>query len=179
MAWSAPATAVANSYLTAAFWNAQVRDNMLETSPAKATGAGGLIVTTGVNTVTQRTPTSATVGTSESETSTTFTDLATTGPAATVVTGTAALVIVTARGLNASASQACLMGYTISGVSTAAAADSRSLWQETDGTTENNRASAVMHHTGLTAGSNTFTAKYRVTGGTGTWTYRDILVIPL
>jgi hypothetical protein len=41
------------------------------------------------------------------------------------------------------------------------------------------RASATSVITGLTPGSNTFTAKYRITGGTGTWRDRDIVVIPL
>jgi len=41
------------------------------------------------------------------------------------------------------------------------------------------RASATSVITGLTPGSNTFTAKYRITGGTGTWRDREIVVVPL
>ncbi len=41
------------------------------------------------------------------------------------------------------------------------------------------QGSATFFVTGLTAGSNTFTAKYRVTGGTGTYLNRTIIVIPL
>ncbi|GII42264.1 hypothetical protein [Planotetraspora phitsanulokensis] len=47
MAWSAPMTAVANSIFTTAAFNQYVRDNLLETAPAKATTGSRLIVTTG------------------------------------------------------------------------------------------------------------------------------------
>lgn len=51
MAWSAPITAVTNATLSAAQWNASVRDNLNETAPAKATVANRVIVTNGANTV--------------------------------------------------------------------------------------------------------------------------------
>ena len=41
------------------------------------------------------------------------------------------------------------------------------------------QGSATFYVTGLTAGSNTFTAKYRVDAGTGTFANRTIVVIPL
>lgn len=43
MAWNTPIVTVHGQLMTAAFWNAQVRDNMLETSPAAALGAGDLV----------------------------------------------------------------------------------------------------------------------------------------
>lgn len=51
MAWTAPATAVANTFLTAAFWNTQVRDNLLETAPAKAAVAGDTFYATAANAI--------------------------------------------------------------------------------------------------------------------------------
>lgn len=51
MAWTAPGTAVGNTLLTAAFWNTHVRDNMLETAPAKATQAGQIFHATGPNVI--------------------------------------------------------------------------------------------------------------------------------
>jgi hypothetical protein len=45
MSWTAPMTAIANSALTAAQWNTHLRDNLLETGPAKAETAHGLIMT--------------------------------------------------------------------------------------------------------------------------------------
>ena len=54
MAWTAPMTAVANAVFTAAQFNTHVRDNLLETAPAKATTTGGYFVATGTNTIVQR-----------------------------------------------------------------------------------------------------------------------------
>lgn len=172
-------TFVANAVLTAAQLNTHLRDNLNETAPGKATSANGLIVTTGANAIVQRTPTADAVGTGESTASTSFTNLATSGPAVTVTTGTAAIVVVSARITNSSASQGALMAYDVSGATTIAGNDDRGLWAESSGTAEFMRASAVVYQTGLTAGSNTFTAKYRVIAGTGTFAYREILVIPL
>ena len=49
MAWTAPATVITGDLLTAALWNAQVRDDMLETAPAKATAAGDTFYATAAN----------------------------------------------------------------------------------------------------------------------------------
>lgn len=53
MAWTTPLTAVSGSILTAAQWNASVRDNLNETAPAKATTADRMFVTTGPNALQQ------------------------------------------------------------------------------------------------------------------------------
>jgi hypothetical protein len=45
--------------------------------------------------------------------------------------------------------------------------------------TTNLQASHVTVFTSLTAGSNTFTAKYRVTANTGTWQDRRMFVLGL
>lgn len=178
MAWSAPMTAVAGSVFTAAQFNTFVRDNLNECPAAKATTPGSIFVTSATNQVAERVPAASRVDVSEATTSTSFTDLATLGPAVTATTGSMAWIIVTARGNNGTASQPCLMSFEITGATTAAAADSRSLWLETDGTGEFPRASCGTMLTTLTPGSNTFTAKYRVGGGTGTFHYREIVVIP-
>lgn len=122
----------------------------------------------------------ATVTTSESTTSTSFTDLATPGPAVTVTTGTTALVILTANLYNNGTSQDADMGFAVSGASTVAAAGSASLEATTgaSGAVVRYTASAVFPVTGLTAGSNTFTAKYKATGGTSFFANRSIVVIP-
>ncbi|MBI3358540.1 MAG: hypothetical protein HY037_02980 [Nitrospirae bacterium] len=41
------------------------------------------------------------------------------------------------------------------------------------------QVSATFYVTGLTAGSNTFTAKYKTSAGTATFVNRNIVVIPL
>ena len=54
MAWTTPLTAVSNTALTAAQWNASVRDNLLMTAPALATTTGRHFVSTGANTIAER-----------------------------------------------------------------------------------------------------------------------------
>lgn len=54
MTWTAPATAVTGNTLTAAFWNAQVRDNMLETAAATAASAGDIVYADAANSMGSR-----------------------------------------------------------------------------------------------------------------------------
>lgn len=123
-------------------------------------------------------PSNNTVATSETTTSTTFADLATVGPAVTVTTGTSAMVIVTCRASNSNANKLVVMGFAVSGATTVAASDTQSFTQSGGGAVPA-QGSAVYVVTGLTAGSNTFTAKYRVDANTGTFLNRSITVIPI
>lgn len=178
MAWSAPMTAVASTAFTAAQFNTFVRDNLNETAPAKATVAGQIFVSTAANSIAARVPSTAIVATSETTASVSWVDLATAGPAVTVTTGTQALVSLYCDMSNSSASGFTFMGFAISGATTLAAANNTAL--QISGTTTAFRLGHLIMVTGLTAGSNTFTAKYQVgTAGTGTWLDRHITVIPL
>ena len=123
------------------------------------------------------------VGNEQDTTSTSYTDLATSGPAVTVTTGTKALVIVTAMCRNAivgAAASRAYMSYAVSGASTVAASDETAIKIGSGSTTPSLdcRFSAASLVT-LTAGSNTFTAKYRVTADTGRWKDRTIFVMNL
>jgi hypothetical protein len=178
VAWSAPMTAVANTAFTAAQFNQHVRDNLNETAPAKATTAGTIFVATGVNAIAERVPTRGLVGTGQGTTSTSYVDLATAGPSVTVTTGSFALVFWTAHSQNSVANGRCLMSFAISGATTQAADDTWALTQQNPTTGTNVRAGAV-HMFPVTAGVNTFTAKYRVDTGNGIWTNRQLFVVPL
>lgn len=123
-----------------------------------------------------RKPTSATVATSQTTTSTSYTDLATTGPAVTVTTGTSALVSISAYLDNNSAGQNSYMSFGVTGATTSAAVEARGL--SFTGTGQGLTGSRVFLMTGLTAGSNTFTMKYKVQSGTGTFINRELIVIP-
>ena len=120
----------------------------------------------------------ATVATSQTTTSGTYTDLATAGPAVTLTTGTKALVIVTCQISNDASLGLASMGFAVSGATTIAAAQTTSL---------SGRANAdfitqasAMYLVTLTAGSNTFTAKYqRLSLGTSTFSNRVITVIDM
>lgn len=179
MAWSAPMTAVAGATFTAAQFNQYVRDNLNETAPAKATAASQLFVSTGANAITTRTPAQASVSTSESTGTTSFTDLTTVGPSITATTGTIAMIWFGVRMSVATNDTAASTSVGVTGASTVAAADN---WAVTmDGITAGNSVRYGMAHvfSGLTAGSNTFTMKYKAGSSTSTFQHREIIVLPL
>lgn len=180
MAWSAPMTAVAGATFTAAQFNQYVRDNLNETAPAKATAASQIFVSTGVNAITTRQPSTAAVATNQSTTSASYTDLATVGPSVSVVTGTIALVWFGAAQAHSSSDNETACSVAVSGASTVAA---NNAWQHsTDGVTAGNYTRGTSFHvfTGLTPGTNNFTMKYRVgVSGTGSFQNREIAVLPL
>lgn len=192
MAWTAPMTFVANTVLTAAQLNTYLRDNMFEIAPAKATATGGYFISTGKNAVVERhaqqqhfkisAATTYTSGTQlslldgERTESTSYADLATIGPSVTATTGTKAMVIIGAELLNAHQS-ASRMTVDVTGASNIAGTDSRAV---TAGVGEGRRigASLAIWYNALTPGANTFTCKYRVSGGMGAFQNRRITVLP-
>lgn len=179
MAWSAPMTAVANSTFTAAQFNEYVRDNLNETAPAKATAASGYFVGDGVNSIAER---RAVTNSELGEGTTTATDYASldppanVGPSVTLETGPAALIIVRCSAQNSGAGSA-RMGYEVSGATSLAPADNRGVgfFGAANG---NINASDVSLWTSLNPGINTFSARYRVSSGTGTFQSRRIIVMP-
>lgn len=175
MSWSSPMTAVAGATFTAAQFNQFVRDDLNETAPAKATAAGQIFVSTAANAIAARVPDTAAVVTSQTTASTSYTDLATVGPTVTSTTGTAALVMFGAQISNSGANSS-RMSVAVSGASTVAANDQ---WAAINVGTSALRIVSFHFFTGLTAGSNTFTAKYDVSAGTGTFVNRELAVIPL
>jgi hypothetical protein len=179
MAWSTPLTAVANSALTAAQWNASVRDNLLETGPAKATTAGRLIVTNGANAIVEREVKKADISTSQTTTSSSFTDLATPGPTVTVTTGTKALVFASCQMANSGANSVTQMSVAVSGATTIAASQNDDLYNDGLGAGNANRATVAILFDALTAGSNTFKMQYRVAANTGTFYDRSLIVMAL
>lgn len=178
MAWTTPATAVANATLPAATWNATVRDNLNATAVALASAASQYFVATGVNALAARTIQTATVSTSQSSGSATYTNLTTVGPQVTMNTGTIAIAIFTAAVSNTVANSATDTSVAVSGATSIAASDA---WRTVlDGVSANqvNRVAGFHVFTGLTIGSNTFTVQYKVGSNTGTWADRELLVFP-
>lgn len=172
-------TAVAGATFTAAQFNQHVRDNLNMTAPALATTASQIFVSTGANAIAARVPATAFIGTSQTTTSTSYTDLATVGPAITAATGTIAVVMFSATTSNSGANTANLASVTVSGASSVAANDNWCLLVDGMPTTQAMRVGVSHIFTGLTAGSNTFTMKYRTVGSTATFVNREINVIPL
>lgn len=181
MAWTSPKTFAANAVLTAAELNTHLRDNLNETAVAKSTTAGQYPVATAANALAMRMAATANNITSDTTTSTSYGDLASTaGPSVTVTTGTMALVTVGARIACSAAGNFAYMSFEVSGATTRAASNDESInIRQNNGSTELVRASAVTLVTGLTPGSNTFKSVYRVSGpATGTYESRNIIVQP-
>ena len=123
------------------------------------------------------------VATSEATTSTSFTALAT-AQAVTVTTGTKALVILTTAIDNAASSPSVmgLMTFAISGATTLANSAARTVAIQVPSGfsgSPNPQASGVFYMTGLTAGSNVFTANFRTNASTTYFLNRGITVIDM
>lgn len=124
-------------------------------------------------------PKSATVATSESTSAGTFGDLATLGPTVSIVTGTTAIVVMTASLSASVANGYAVMGFAVSGATLVGANTAQSLFYQAFGAGTGNQISAAYLATGLTPGTNVFTAKYYVSGGgTATFSARNLVVWP-
>ena len=154
-----------------------MRDNLNETAPAKATSAGQIFVSSAANTIVARKVAADFIATQETSGSTTYTDLATTGPTVTATTSASA-IIATYCNQFTSGGTAAWMSYAISGATTDGANDNRGIQLQSTG---GQRIGGTFFHSAiLTPGTNTFSAKYRVsTSGTGTWSDRRLMVIPM
>jgi hypothetical protein len=120
---------------------------------------------------------SATVATQQNTSSATYTDLSTAGPAVTVTTGTTAYVILTSYFYNNTSGFGAAMGFAVSGATTIAATDDQRLYATGAIAGGQEFQNSVVYKVTLTAGSNTFTAKYKTVGATSTFRERTITVI--
>lgn len=122
------------------------------------------------------------VSTTQYVSSTSYTDLGTVGPSVTITTGTSAIAVWGARyDDNTNAGADGWMSVAVSGATTLSASDSWSAYGF-QGFGGDNQLPIVFSYkfTGLTAGSNTFTAKYRRSGGTQAgFSYRWLTVFAI
>lgn len=165
----------------------EYRSSTANTNTRLGIGSSGQVLTVAAGVPSWATPTvsyptsaEATVSAAETTSSSTYTDLATAGPAITMTTGTKALVIVSAAVNNAKIQNGTYyMSYAVSGATTISAVDTTAVATGPDTNAGAiliaSRASLVS----LTAGSNTFTAKYRRTANTPTFADRTIFVMNL
>ena len=119
----------------------------------------------------------ATVATSQSTSSTSYVDLATAGPAVTLTTGTKVLVFTNTE-VSTAAGRYVFADFAISGATTRAASDDTCIKMGTDADSMQSR-NGVANLMTVTAGSNTFTMKYRVNAGTNSFINRTIVVVAL
>jgi hypothetical protein len=128
------------------------------------------------------TPTTVTanIATSESTTSSSYTDLTTAGPAVTLTTGTKCLVIISAQIINAANLLQAGMSYAISGATTSAADNQYACFNLYVSDRTNNLSFTHASSRTVTAGSNTFTAKYvSLQGTSASFANRQIFVMDL
>lgn len=172
-------TAVSGSVFTANQYNTYVRNNLLETGVAKVEASGQIIATSGANAVSARTLNSASVGGSaENINSATYTDLSTAGPSVTVDTGSKAMCLITVSLSNTVADSSSFASVEVSGATSISPSEDRAIAMDGVSSSNANRWSGVNLFTTLTAGTNTFTLKYRNSGGNGSFNYRELIVIP-
>ena len=119
----------------------------------------------------------ATVATSQTTSSVTYTDLATAGPAVTLTTGTKVLVFTNTE-VSTASGRYVFADFAISGATTRAASDDTCIKMGTDADAMQTR-NGVANLMTVTAGSNTFTMKYRVNAGTNSFINRSIIVVAL
>lgn len=185
MAWTTPLTAVGNAIWTSAQWNSGVRDNLNETATGKATVAGQIFVATGNHTITAFTPQKATVATSQTLTADgTYRDLTTVGPAVSFTKPSGGSMNVTlffsALVTQSAANVEVFVAPAVSGATTIAADDTKAI--RIDGIAASNAVRVFGYarflNASLTAGSNTFTLKYKAASGTVTIANRFICAVP-
>ena len=205
MAWSTPRTWVTDEIVTAAKFNASIRNNFARLAPATAAAAGDLIYADGYRSMGGRLP----IATSGShlvsdgsgpvwrrgdydyngqwDTATrnvwgslySITGGTITETYVTVTTGPAALVTILCTLSNATANESTHLSYAVSGATTIEASDLHSVFYESSNTADRMRAGGAFLRDDLTPGSNTFTVYGKVSAGTGTFSYPAISVLPL
>lgn len=155
MSWTAPRTWVAGEVPSASTINTHIRDNLR----AMVWDYEYL-------------------ATSETRNLTSYGNLATTGPDLALATNTEATVFIGCDMFNDTAGQHVIMSFDVSGTTTRAANDNEMFDYESSVANQRCAGGRMNKVTGLTAGSNNvFTAKYRVTGGIGTFLRRRIMVL--
>lgn len=159
------------------FANAAARDAAI-TSPSEGMHAflkdTNLLTLHNGNAWVTITPVSATVVTEQTTTSTSYTALATAGPAVTVNTDTKALVTVSALYYQTTGGLGSV-SFAVSGATTVAASDNYRLISSS--TTFGIVSSFTYEITGLTAGANTFTMQYKTSANTLNCGQRRLTVV--
>lgn len=180
MTWSTPPTWTTGQVITSAALNI-LRDCLLETAPAKAAAAGRIFVSSGVNSIVERQIQQDYEAATGTTTSTSFTDLGGGGVGphiSATPTGPLALVAVQAMMSNSTNGASTRMSFDVGGATSSSAVDDRGTLLQHEGTGREARFCTLELQT-LTSGNNTFTAKYRVSSGTGSYQARTLVLIPL
>jgi hypothetical protein len=118
------------------------------------------------------------VSTSETTSSGSYTNLTTT-QAITLTTGTKVMVVVSSSLTRSNQGGTSSMSYEISGATTSAASDNYRVFYKDDASLDTAFQMSYVSFRTVTAGSNTFTAKFKSSGNASTFANRTIAVIDL
>lgn len=177
MAWTSPMTAT-NGAFTAAQFNTHIRDNLLETFPAIATDAGQYFITDGSHSITTTQVVTDYLADTDTGSMTSYGDLSPSGPSVTAVCKGKALVYVSAKMSNSSSDTFTGVSFSVSGATSISASDTRGAYFNGLPAGEAIEIGAMSLVESLNSGTHTFTMKYKVGSGTGTFWHRRITVIP-
>jgi hypothetical protein len=174
MVWTVPTTAVIGSVFPSAVYNQTIRDNLLQTMPAKTTALGSFFATIGTNQIAERLAQSDYIGGMSNTSSTTYTDLASgVGPVVSCQTGTVAAVFLFNNSYTTGTGS--WMSFDISGATTQAASDNFALQLQLSA---GQHCGACFLIDNLTPGLNTFTAKFRTSSLISQFSSRRLAVWP-
>ena len=177
MAWSTPPQAEPNSLFTASYLNTYLRDNLLETMPAKAIDEGSYFGTDGFNQIQVSGYATAVATGSQSTTSETYTTLSG-GPSLTMESNHRSFVVLSAEVVGSTANTVCYFGYDIDGATSNPPHDDNTLISK--GTAARQFSIIIPHTTLVLPGTNTFSARYRIDGGgSATFANRRITVFTI
>lgn len=123
----------------------------------------------------------ARVDTTQTTSSTSYTDLSTVGPAVTATVGPSGKVLISfSSNINiATSGGIAYLSFAASGSTTIAASDANGVLFQAPTTSHNSSLSKCFVLTGLTPGSNTFTLKYKTFSSSVNFFVRNISVVPL
>jgi hypothetical protein len=176
MAWSTPPVWAIVQMVTSTQLNT-LSSNLNETAVAKATSPGSHFAATGVNSVAERILVSDFITNTNSTTSTSYVNLAVTGPTVTTTCGAKALVMATAGMFNNLANAESFASVDVTGATTSPPDDVRAL-RLTSATVNAQAMMSWCYVYAMTAGSSTFTLKYHVSSSTSWFFDRRISVVP-
>lgn len=176
MAWLKPPQSEPNSLVSAEFLNTYLRDNLLETMPALAEDEGSYFGTNGPNQIQVSGYAAATASGSVSTSSSSYVALSG-GPTITMESNHRSFVVLTADVECSSATTQAFFGYDIDGATSNPPHDDNTLIST--GTARKQFSIIIPHTTLVLPGTNTFSARYRVEGGSATFSNRSIAVFTI
>jgi len=174
-------TFIDGAVLTAAQLNTHMRDNFLETVPAKSSNnggaGGGYFAVTGKFSLAERGVVYQEIPGAETTTSHQYEDLPLAGPTVSAITSTVALLFMSVELSSTKGGNGCSAAVAVTG-RTIKPADEGQALSHSSGVNSRVQLGQFIYFDDLTPGFNTFTMKYSTTGDTATFRNRRLILLP-